>query len=321
MIIQDALMSTNFFFPYQKNFIRGKVRDVYEIGEEHLVVITSDRISAFDHVLARAIPYKGQVLNQIASRFLQDVTHIVPTWLTHTPDPNVSVGVRCKPFKVEMVIRGYLSGHAWREYQSGKRIICGATMPDGMKESDPFPEPIITPSSKAETGHDMDLSPEEIIDQKYMTAEQLTEVMAIARKLYDYGQKEANAKGLILVDTKYEFGTKNNTIYLLDEIHTPDSSRYFYLEGYEERQRNNEPQKQLSKEFLRQWLIENGFQGLEGQKIPAMSDEVVNSITDRYVELYEKIAGKAFIRTDYTNVMQRVENNILECLREIGYKF
>jgi phosphoribosylaminoimidazole-succinocarboxamide synthase len=316
--MHDALMSTNFFFPNQKNFIRGKVRDVYEIGTEHLVVITSDRISAFDHVLPRAIPYKGQVLNQIASKFLQDVTHIVPTWLTHTPDPNVSVGVRCTPFKVEMVIRGYLSGHAWREYKSGKRIICGATMPEGMKESDKFPEPIITPSSKAETGHDIDMSPAEIVAQGLMTETQLEEAMGITRKLFDYGSREANARGLILVDTKYEFGVKNDTIYLLDEIHTPDSSRYFYLDGYEERQEKNESQKQLSKEFVRQWLIEHGFQGLEGQKIPEMTDTIVDSITDRYVELYEKITGKSFIKTDYTDVLQRIENNVIQCLGAIG---
>jgi len=319
--MREALMSTNFFFPHQKNFIRGKVRDVYEIGEEHLVVITSDRISAFDHVLARAIPYKGQVLNQIASKFLNDVTHIVPTWLTHTPDPNVSIGIRCQPFKVEMVIRGYLSGHAWREYKSGKRLICGAVMPDGMKESDPFPEPIITPSSKAETGHDIDLSPEEIVSQNLMSREHLDKVMEIARKLYEYGNKEANSRGLILVDTKYEFGLKNDTIYLLDEIHTPDSSRYFYLEGYDERQKNDEPQKQLSKEFVRQWLIENGFQGLEGQTIPEMNDDIVDLITNRYIELYEKIVGKTFEKTDYSNVLHRIENNVLNQLAEIGYKF
>ena len=319
--MSEALMSTNFFFPHQKNFIRGKVRDIYEIGEEHLVVITSDRISAFDHVLPKAIPYKGQVLNQIASRFLQDVTHIVPTWLTHTPDPNVSIGVKCIPFKVEMVVRGYLSGHAWREYQSGKRLICGSLMPDGMKESDRFPTPLITPSSKAETGHDIDMTPQEIIDKALMTGAQLQKVMNIALQLYDYGNKEANRKGLILVDTKYEFGTKQGEIYLLDEIHTPDSSRYFYLEGYEERQKNNEPQKQLSKEFVRQWLIENGFQGLDGQTIPTMTDDVVSLITNRYIELFEKIVGKAFEKTDYTNATERIENNILACLQDIGYKF
>ncbi len=318
--MREALMSTNYFFPNQKKFIRGKVRDVYEIGEEHLVVITSDRISAFDHVLARAIPYKGQVLNQIAAKFLKDVTHIVPTWLTHTPDPNVSVGIRCTPFKVEMVVRGYLSGHAWREYQSGKRLICGASMPDGMKESDRFPHPLITPSSKAETGHDLDLSPLEIVEQNYMSQVQLDEVMAIALKLYEYGHNEAREKGLILVDTKYEFGVKNDIIYLLDEIHTPDSSRYFYLEGYEERQKNKEPQKQLSKEFVRQWLIENGFQGLEGQIVPVMNDEIVDSITDRYIELYEKIVGMPFEKTDYTNILHRVESNILNHLKELGYK-
>ncbi len=319
--MREALMSTNFFFPYQKNFIRGKVRDVYEIGDEHLVVITSDRISAFDHVLARAIPYKGQVLNQIAAKFLADVTHIVPTWLTHTPDPNVSIGLRCTPFKVEMVVRGYLSGHAWREYKSGKRTICGAAMPEGMKESDKFPEPILTPSSKAETGHDLDMTPAEIVEANFMTQKQLDEVMIIARKLYEYGNKEAHEKGLILVDTKYEFGIRNDIIYLLDEIHTPDSSRYFYLEGYEERQHNNEPQKQLSKEFVRQWLIENGFQGLEGQEIPAMSDEVVDSITNRYIELYEKIVGKPFEKTDYSDVLHRIEDKVLQNLIEIGYKF
>ncbi len=310
-MIANALMSTNFFFPNQKNFIRGKVRDVYEIGNDHLVVITTDRISAFDHVLPRAIPYKGQVLNQIAARFLMDVKHIVPTWLQSVPDPNVSVGLRCQPFKVEMVIRGYLSGHAWREYKSGKRTICGSSMPDGLHESDPFPEPLITPSSKAETGHDIDMSPDEIVAGGYMTREELDEVMGYTRKLYEYGSKEAARRGLILVDTKYEFGKRDGKIYLLDEIHTPDSSRYFYAEGYEERQKENIPQKQLSKEFVRQWLIENGFQGLEGQVIPEMTDAVVDSITQRYIELYEKITGKAFEKADSTDVLNRIEKNVL----------
>lgn len=313
-MIDNALMSTNFFFPNQKNFIRGKVRDVYEIGNDHLVVITSDRISAFDHVLPRAIPFKGQVLNQIAARFLMDVKHIVPTWLQSVPDPNVSVGLRCQPFKVEMVIRGYLSGHSWREYKSGKRTICGSTMPDGLNESDRFPVPLITPSSKAETGHDIDMSPAEIVAQGYMTQAELDEVMEYTRQLYDYGSKEAARRGLILVDTKYEFGKRDGKIYLLDEIHTPDSSRYFYADGYEERQKEKTPQKQLSKEFVRQWLIENDFQGLEGQVIPQMTDAVVDSITQRYIELYEKITGKAFEKADSTDVLGRIEKNVLNAI-------
>jgi phosphoribosylaminoimidazole-succinocarboxamide synthase len=319
MTVKEALMSTNYFFPNQKKFTRGKVRDVYEIGNDHLVVITSDRISAFDHVLPRAIPFKGQVLNQIAARFLKEVKHIVPTWLESTPDPNVSIGIRCNPFKVEMVIRGYLSGHAWREYKDGKRIICGQPMPEGMKESDKFPEPIITPSSKAETGHDEDLTFKEIIEKGYMKEDELEKVKEITRKLYEYGATEASKKGLILVDTKYEFGTRNEDIYLLDEIHTPDSSRYFYANGYSERQKEGTPQKQLSKEFVRQWLIENGFQGLEGQLVPDMTDEIVDSITNRYIELYEKITGSNFVKGSYENISARIETNINEELNRLGY--
>jgi phosphoribosylaminoimidazole-succinocarboxamide synthase len=319
MTVKEALMSTNFFFPNQKKFSRGKVRDVYEIGNEHLVVITSDRISAFDHVLPRAIPYKGQVLNQIAARFLRDVKHIVPTWLESTPDPNVSVGIKCIPFKVEMVIRGYLSGHAWREYKDGKRLICGQPMPEGLKESDKFPSPIITPSSKAETGHDVDLTFDEIISMGYMKEDELEKVKEITHKLYDYGASEAAKKGLILVDTKYEFGTRNGEIYLLDEIHTPDSSRYFYAEGYEERQKQGTPQKQLSKEFVRQWLIENGFQGLEGQLVPEMTDEIVESITQRYIELYEKITGSSFEKRSYDKISATIEANVNSELNRLGY--
>jgi phosphoribosylaminoimidazole-succinocarboxamide synthase len=319
MTVKEALMSTNFFFPNQKKFSRGKVRDVYEIGNEHLVVITSDRISAFDHVLPRAIPFKGQVLNQIAAMFLRQVKHIVPTWLESTPDPNVSIGTRCTPFKVEMVIRGYLSGHAWREYKSGKRMICGQPMPDGLKESDKFPEPIITPSSKAETGHDIDLSFDEIIARGYMNSKELEEVKEITRKLYEYGSSEASKRGLILVDTKYEFGTKNGTVYLLDEIHTPDSSRYFYADGYEERQRDGIPQKQLSKEFVRQWLIENGFQGQEGEMVPEMTDEIVEAITQRYIELYEKITSCRFEKRSYENISATIELNVNSALNQLGY--
>lgn len=314
----QALMSTNYFLRKQKNFTRGKVRDVYEVGNDHVIIVTSDRISAFDHVLPRAIPYKGQVLNQIAARFLDDVKHIVPTWLLDTPDPNVSAGIKCKPFKVEMVIRGYLSGHAWREYKEGNRTICGINMPAGMNENDKFPEPIITPSSKAETGHDLDYSAQQIIDEELMTSAQLEEIMEYTRQIFDYGTKAAAARGLILVDTKYEFGQKDGKIYLLDEIHTPDSSRYFYSKGYEERQRNGEPQKQLSKEFVREWLMANGFQGLEGQMVPVMSDEFVSSVSERYIELYENLTGQSFERADYSNINDRIEKNINLYLDKIG---
>ena len=310
-------MSTNFFFPHQKNFIRGKVRDVYEIGEEHLVVITSDRISAFDHVLPRAIPYKGQVLNQIAAKFLGDVTHIVPTWLTHTPDPNVSVGIKCIPFKVEMVVRGYLAGHAARTYLSGKRELCGVKLVEGLKENDKFPQPIITPTTKASEGHDEDISRDEIIKQGIVSKDHYEQLEKYTLALYARGQEIANKRGLILVDTKYEFGLDNGQITLMDEIHTPDSSRYFILDGYEERQKKGEEQKQLSKEFVRRWLIENGFQGKDGQKVPAMSDEWINEISARYIELYEKVIGRKFIKAQSSEHFDSIERIVNETLSKL----
>ena len=312
--MKNAITKTNFNFPGQKNLYKGKVRDVYSINEELLVMIATDRISAFDVVLPKGIPYKGQVLNQIAAKFLDATKDIVPNWKIAVPDPMVTVGKLCEPFKVEMVIRGYLSGHAWREYKQGKRTICGVQMPDGMKENDKFPEPIITPTTKADIGHDEDISKREIVEQglvcgmDYMILEQYT------KELFERGTEIAEKMGLILVDTKYEFGKVGDKIYLIDEIHTPDSSRYFYKEGYEKRQAKGEPQKQLSKEFVRKWLMENGFQGKEGQHIPEMTDEFVNLVSDRYIELYENITGDEFEKSDVTNVLSRVENNILEFL-------
>ncbi len=312
--MKNAITKTNFNFPGQKNLYKGKVRDVYSINEELLVMIATDRISAFDVVLPKGIPYKGQVLNQIAAKFLDATKDIVPNWKIAVPDPMVTVGKLCEPFKVEMVIRGYLSGHAWREYKQGKRTICGVQMPDGMKENDKFPEPIITPTTKADIGHDEDISKREIVEQglvcgmDYMILEQYT------KELFERGTEIAEKMGLILVDTKYEFGKVADKIYLIDEIHTPDSSRYFYKEGYEERQAKGEPQKQLSKEFVRKWLMENGFQGKEGQHIPEMTDEFVNLVSDRYIELYENITGDEFEKSDVTNVLSRVEDNILEFL-------
>lgn len=312
--MKNAITKTNFNFPGQKNLYKGKVRDVYNINEELLIMIATDRISAFDVVLPKGIPYKGQVLNQIAAKFLDATKDIVPNWKIAVPDPMVTIGRFCEPFKVEMVIRGYLSGHAWREYKQGKRTICGMPMPDGMKENDKFPEPIITPTTKADIGHDEDISKREIVESHlvcgmdYMILEQYT------NELFERGTEIAEKMGLILVDTKYEFGKVGDKIYLIDEIHTPDSSRYFYKEGYEERQAKGEPQKQLSKEFVREWLIENGFQGKEGQQIPEMTDEFVNLVSDRYIELYENITGDKFEKSDVTNVLSRVENNILEFL-------
>ncbi len=312
--MKNAITKTNFNFPGQINLYKGKVRDVYNINDELLVMIATDRISAFDVVLPKGIPYKGQVLNQIAAKFLDATKDIVPNWKIAVPDPMVTVGRFCEPFKVEMVIRGYLSGHAWREYKQGKRTICGMPMPDGMKENDKFPEPVITPTTKADIGHDEDISKKEIVENHlvcgidYMILEQYT------KELFDRGTEIADKKGLILVDTKYEFGKVGDKIYLIDEIHTPDSSRYFYKEGYEERQAKGEPQKQLSKEFVREWLMENGFQGKEGQQIPEMTDEFVNLVSDRYIELFENITGDKFEKSDTSNIMKRVENNILEFL-------
>lgn len=312
--MENALVSTHYFFKHQKNFYRGKVRDVYYIKDQWLVMIACDRISAFDVVLKRAIPYKGQVLNQIASFFLDHAAQIVPVWKVASPDPNVTVGIACDAFKVEMVIRGYLAGHAWREYKSGKRTICGVHMPDGMRENDPFPEPIITPTIKASHGHDEDISREEILKQGLVSEADYAILEKYTRALYQQGKTIAEKQNLILVDTKYEFGKNGNTIYLIDEIHTPDSSRYFYKDTYEAIQAKNQQQRQLSKEFVRQWLIENGFQGKAGQIQPDMSDEFIDSITNRYIELYEHITGRQFVRGDYSHIESRIENNVNACL-------
>lgn len=310
---RPSLKETNFNFPGQLNLYRGKVRDVYTF-ENSLVMVASDRISAFDVVLPRAIPYKGQILNQIASEYLAATSHIVPNWLEGTPDPNVSYGKKCDAIQVEMVIRGYLAGHAWREYRDGKRTLCGVPMPDGLKENDKLPEPIITPTTKAHEGHDEDISRDEILKQGLVAAEDYVMLEKYTRDLFDFGTKLAAERGLILVDTKYEFGKYNGKIYLIDEVHTPDSSRYFYKDGFQERQNNNEKQKQLSKEFVRQWLIENGFQGKEGQQIPEMTDEVVNNISDRYVELYESVSGNKFVPPSEIDMLSRVESNIKKVL-------
>jgi phosphoribosylaminoimidazole-succinocarboxamide synthase len=313
--VRKAITSTHFKFSNQTNFYKGKVRDVYTINNKLLVMVASDRISAFDVVLPKGIPYKGQVLNQIAYKNLIATKDIVPNWVIESPDPMVTVGWACEPLKVEMVIRGYLSGHAWREYKSGKRILCGVTMPDGMKENDKFPEPIITPSTKADIGHDEDISKEEIISKGIVSKSDYELVEHYTRALYQRGTELADKKGLILVDTKYEFGKDDlGNIMLIDEIHTPDSSRYFYKEGYIERQNNGEKQRQLSKEFVREWLIENGFQGKEGQQVPFMSDEFVLSISERYIELYEHITGEKFKRSTEDNIVQLIENRINDFL-------
>ena len=311
----QALTKTKFKFPNQFNFYEGKVRDVYSIGEDVLVMIVSDRISAFDVVLPKGIPYKGQVLNQIAQHFLNATSDIVPNWLLSSPDPVVSIGKRAEPFKVEMVIRGYLTGHAARTYLSGSRTLCGVTMPEGMKENQKFSEPIITPTTKASVGHDEDISREEILKQGIVSEEDYLILEKYTRQLFQRGTEMADKMGLILVDTKYEFGKDiDGNIILIDEIHTPDSSRYFYKEGYSERLANNEEQKQLSKEFVRRWLIENGFMGKDGQQVPFMSDEYVASVSERYIELYEKIVGKKFIKDDSENIENRVEANVLKYL-------
>ncbi|MBA3663656.1 MAG: phosphoribosylaminoimidazolesuccinocarboxamide synthase [Bacteroidetes bacterium] len=305
-----TLDKTNFKFKDQTTYYKGKVRDVYTIGKNTLVMIASDRISAFDVVLPRGIPYKGQVLNQIAEQFLNATKDIVPNWLLSCPHPNVSIGKMCQPFKVEMVVRGYLAGHAARTYSSGLRSLCGVTLPEELKENDKLPEPIITPTTKASEGHDEDISKEEIIRQQIVSKEHYEQLEKFTLALYARGQEIANKMGLILVDTKYEFGLYNGEITLMDEIHTPDSSRYFYKEGYEERQAKGEEQKQLSKEFVRRWLIENGFQGKEGQSIPAMDDAWVTEISDRYIELYEKVTGKKFIKANNLNLLEEVETCI-----------
>jgi len=305
----EALKETNFFFPDQTDFYRGKVRDVYYF-EDKLAVVATDRISAFDVVLPRAIPYKGQVLNQIAAFSLAATTDLVPNWILAQPDPNVTIGIKCEPFKVEMVIRGYLAGHAWREYSSGKREICGQALPDGLRENDKLPTPIITPTTKASEGHDEDIAPENIIATGLVSEKDYLELERYTRALFARGTALAAEHGLILVDTKYEFGKAGDTIYVIDEIHTPDSSRYFYTDGYTERQEKGEPQRQLSKEFVRQWLIENNFQGKPGQQVPEMTDEWLHLISERYIELYEVMTGKNFIKTDYTAIEKRIEASI-----------
>ncbi len=313
----NTIKGTNFSLPGQTKFYKGKVRDVYTINDEILVMVASDRISAFDHVLPEGIPYKGQVLSQIAAKFLKATADIVPNWMDATPDPSVTIGKMCKPFMVEMVIRGYLTGHAWREYKAGKRILCGVAMPDGMVENQKFNTPLITPTTKEDVGHDEDISREEILSQGIVAEADYIQLEEYTRALFQRGTEITAEKGLILVDTKYEFGKdKNGLITLIDEIHTPDSSRYFYIEGYEDKIVNGTPQKQLSKEFVRQWLIENGFQGKDGQDIPDMSEEYCNSVSQRYIELYEYITGDKFVKEDVSDVINRVEKNILNYLSQ-----
>ena len=312
--MDQAIVKTDFNFKGQKSKYTGKVRDVYNISDEWLVVVVTDRISAFDVVLPKGIPYKGQVLNQIASKFLDETMDIVPNWKIAVPDPMVTVGRLCEPFKVEMVIRGYLSGHAWREYKVGKRSICGEIMPDGMRENDKFDRPLITPTTKAAVGHDEDISKEEIIAQQLVSKEDYEQLEKYTLQLFERGTQIAAKMGLILVDTKYEFGKKDGEIFLIDEIHTPDSSRYFYAEGYEERQKNGEAQKQLSKEFVREWLMSHDFQGKEGQMIPEMTKEIIQDISARYIELYENITRDTFVKSDAVEVMHRVEKNIKDFL-------
>lgn len=306
----DALVSTNFFFKGQKDFYRGKVRDVYNINDQLLVMIASDRISAFDHVLPRPIPYKGQVLNQIASTFLDDTQEIVPNWKIAEPDPHVTVGYKCDPLPVELVVRGYLAGHAWRVYRDGGRELCGVKLPDGLKENDRLPQPIITPTTKAHTGHDEDISFTELNERKVLKKRQIEKLEHYSLALFEAGTRKAEDQNLILVDTKYEFGLHEGKIILIDEIHTPDSSRYFYKDTYEEIQAKDQKQRQLSKEFVRQWLIENGFQGLEGQLIPEMTDEFVENVSNRYIELYEQITGKAFVKRSYDDIMNTISSSV-----------
>lgn len=315
--MSNTIIDTNFNFPNQKYIYKGKVREVYNIDGNQLVMIATDRLSAFDVVMPKGIPYKGQILNQIATQMMKATEDLVPNWLVATPDPNVAVGHLCKPFKVEMVIRGYMSGHAAREYKLGKRMLCGVSMPNGMKENDKFPEPIITPATKAEMGdHDEDISREDILKRGIVSEEDYVVLEDYTQKLFQRGTQIAAKRGLILVDTKYEFGkTKDGKIVLIDEIHTPDSSRYFYADGYKERQSRGEAQKQLSKEFVRQWLISNDFQGLEGQIVPHMSDEYIETVSDRYIELYENITGQTFIKADVSNIQERIEANVLKYLQ------
>ncbi len=308
--MSNAITKSEFLFQGQQSLYNGKVRDVYTIDNGLLVMVASDRISAFDHILSKGIPFKGQVLNQVATMFLKATEDIVPNWLIATPDPSVAVGHACEPIRVEMVIRGYMAGHAAREYKAGRRVLCGVEMPEGMKENDKFPEPIITPATKAEEGHDEDISSEDILAKGIVPEDIYVQLEKYTRALFQRGTEMAAERGLILVDTKYEFGIKDGKVYLIDEIHTPDSSRYFYADGYEERQERGEAQKQLSKEFVRQWLIENGFQGLEGQTMPDMPDSFVQTVTDRYIELYEKITGLKFEKSDTTDIQDRIQRNV-----------
>lgn len=315
--LPQTVTKTDFDFPGQTNVYKGKVRDVYSIGDDFLVMVASDRISAFDHILPKGIPFKGQVLTQIAAHFLNATKDIVPNWLAATPDPVVSAGYNCKPYRVEMVIRGYLAGHAWREYKAGKRMLCGVPMPDGMKENDRFPQPIITPATKADEGHDEDISREDIIAKNIVPEAEYEQMEAYTRKLFERGTEMAANQGLILVDTKYEFGNRKGEIVLIDEIHTPDSSRYFYADGYAERQEKGEVQKQLSKEFVREWLMENGFQGLDGQQMPFMPDEFVQTVSSRYIELYEMIVGSKFQPVVSDNINERINQNVKTFLNEL----
>ncbi|MFV0536316.1 MAG: phosphoribosylaminoimidazolesuccinocarboxamide synthase [Dysgonomonas sp.] len=316
--MKNTLVKTNFQFTGQTNVYHGKVRDVYSIGKDLLVMIATDRISAFDVVLPQGIPYKGQVLNQIASKFLDATEDIVPNWKLATPDPMVTVGLRCEPYKVEMVIRGYLTGSAWREYKAGARTLCGVQLPDGMKENQKFSSPIITPTTKADEGHDENISKEEIIAQGLVSRQEYEELEKYTYALFQRGTEIAAQKSLILVDTKYEFGKKDSKIYLIDEIHTPDSSRYFYADAYQDLFEKGEEQKQLSKEFVRKWLMENGFQGKEGQQVPEMTEEYCNSVSERYIELYEKIVGDKFIKADSSDVAERLDENISKYLKKRG---
>lgn len=309
--MSQGIISTNFQFKGQTGKYTGKVREVYEFGDK-LAMIATDRISAFDVVLPKPIPYKGQVLNQLAAKFLEATKDIVPNWVENTPHPNVTFGKRCEPFKVEMVIRGYLTGHAWREYRDGKRVLCGVSMPDGMKENERFASPIITPTTKADQGHDEDISRDEILKQSIVSESDYLQLEDYTRKLFERGTEIADERGLILVDTKYEFGKYDGEIYLIDEVHTPDSSRYFYTEPYQELLNNNQPQKQLSKEFVRQWLISEGFQGKEGQQIPEMPEERIAMISDRYIELYENISGEKFVKDEYSDKLARIKEEIAQ---------
>ena len=315
--MDNAITSSTFLFAGQKAVYNGKVRDVYTLENDLLVMVASDRISAFDHILPKGIPHKGQVLNQVASLFLNATRDIVPNWLIGTPDPSVAVGYACEPIRLVMVIRGYLAGHSAREYKAGKRVLCGVSLPDGMKENDRFPEPIITPATKAEEGHDEDISREDILSKGIVPEEIYLKMEAYTRALFQRGTEMAAKRGLILVDTKYEFGLRNGEVILIDEIHTPDSSRYFYADGYQDRQDNNEPQKQLSKEFVRQWLIEHDFQGLDGQSMPDMPEDFVQLVSERYIELYERITGEQFVKADTTDIAGRIDRNVKAFLEAI----